>query len=136
MRLVVDTNILVSATIKNSRARAVLLHPGFQFYAPEYALHEIEEHFLEIRNRAGLDDEDCRRIIDALISVVTVVPKSEFEDHLPKARLTMREIDEDDTSFIALALSFKNEGIWSDDKDFQKQHAVRIRRTKDLLALL
>jgi predicted nucleic acid-binding protein len=136
MRLVVDTNILVSATIKSSRVRALLLHPGFQFYAPEYALHEIEEHFLEIRNKTGLGDEDCHRLLDALVSMVTVVPKSEFEDHLPKARLTMREIDEDDTSFIALALSFKNEGIWSDDKDFQKQHAVRVWATKDLLSLL
>jgi predicted nucleic acid-binding protein len=136
MRLVVDTNILVSATIKNSRARALLIHPGFQFYAPEYALHEIEEHFLEIRIKTGLGDEDCRRIIDALLSAITVVPRSEFDEHLPIARQTMNEIDEDDTSFIALALSFKNEGIWSDDKDFQKQHAVRIWRTKDLLALL
>jgi predicted nucleic acid-binding protein len=136
MRLVVDTNILVSATIKSSRGRALLLHRGFHFFAPEYALHEMEEHFVEIRDKTGLDDDDCRDLIDALVSGITVVPRSEFEEYLPRARKAMKDIDEDDVSFIALALSFKNDGIWSNDKDFQRQHAVRIWTTKDLLALL
>ena len=48
----------------------------------------------------------------------------------------MHDIDVDDTSFIALAISFKNEGIWSEDKDFQRQNAVRIWRTRDLVDML
>lgn len=115
-----DTNILVSATIRNSKSRAILLHPAFQFYAPEYALHELEKHYDEIRDKTGLGDSDYRKLFDTLISSVTVVPKSEFSEYLPKARLIMSAIDEDDTSFVALALSFKNEGIWSEDRGFQR----------------
>jgi predicted nucleic acid-binding protein len=136
MRLVVDTNILVSATINRSRARALLLHPGFHLFAPEYALHEIEKHYVDIMEKSGLNDEDCRNLLDALVSRITIVPRSEFEQYLPRARKVMETIDEDDISFIALALSFKNDGIWSNDKHFQRQHAVRAWTTGELLDLL
>jgi predicted nucleic acid-binding protein len=133
---VVDTNIIVSATIRNSDTRAILLHPAFWFFTPEYALHEIEEHYEEIREKTGLADADCQKLIDALVSSVAVIPKSEFRKYLPRARQIMQDIDVDDTSFIALAISFKNEGIWSEDKDFQRQNAVRIWKTRDLVDIL
>lgn len=136
IRLVVDTNIIISATIKDSGARGILLHPAFQFFTPEHALAEIERHYDEIREKTGLADAECRKLIDVLISSVTVIPKSEFREYLPRGRQIMHDIDVDDTSFIALALSFKNEGIWSEDKDFQRQNAVRIWRTRDLANML
>ena len=71
-----------------------------------------------------------------MVSAVTVVPRDEFEDCLPEAGRVMKEIDENDTSFLALAMSFANDGIWSDDLDFQRQHLVPVWRTNDLLELL
>ncbi len=41
MRLVLDTNILIAALIKDSLTREILLFPGFEFLLPEYALEEI-----------------------------------------------------------------------------------------------
>jgi predicted nucleic acid-binding protein len=136
MRLVVDTNILVSATVKDAGSRAVLVHPDFRFYAPEYALVELERHYPEILKKSGLSDGDCRTLIDALLSGITVVPRNEFEAELPKALRMMKDIDLDDAPFLALAMSFRNDGIWSEDRDFQKQKAVRVWRTKELLELL
>jgi predicted nucleic acid-binding protein len=48
----------------------------------------------------------------------------------------MEDIDEDDTEFLALALSFQNDGIWSEDRDFQRQTAVRVWKTGELLDVL
>ena len=33
----------------------------------------------------------------------------------------MHDIDRDDVMFIAAALAVENEGIWTDDKHFQRQ---------------
>lgn len=44
MKLVIDTNILISALIKNSVTRELLLFPTMEFMLPEYALEEIENH--------------------------------------------------------------------------------------------
>ena len=35
MRLVVDTNIIISALIRDSLTRKALLYPYFEFFAPE-----------------------------------------------------------------------------------------------------
>ena len=45
----------------------------------------------------------------------------------------MGEIDKGDVVFIALALSFENDGIWSDDGHFLKQDVIKIYRTCDLI---
>ncbi|MDE1824944.1 MAG: hypothetical protein KGH77_01135 [Candidatus Micrarchaeota archaeon] len=45
----------------------------------------------------------------------------------------MQEIDLSDTPFIALALSIKNDGIWSEDKHFARQKEIKVWKTKDLL---
>jgi predicted nucleic acid-binding protein len=87
-------------------------------------------------DKTGLEDEECRFLIDALLSAITIIPRREFDSYLPRAHQIMTYIDEDDTPFLALALSFRNDGIWSEDKDFHRQNEVRIWKTRDLLDML
>ena len=47
----------------------------------------------------------------------------------------MRDIDLDDTPFLALALSMSCQ-IWSNDDHFKKQSVIRALTTKELLGLL
>jgi hypothetical protein len=44
MRLVLDTNILIAALIKDSITRRILLLPGLEFLLPAFALDEIATH--------------------------------------------------------------------------------------------
>ena len=39
----------------------------------------------------------------------------------------------EDVSFIALALSIDNDGIWSEDKHFKKQDRVKVFTTEELM---
>ena len=41
MRLVLDTNILIAALIKDSITRRILLLPGLEFLLPAFALDEL-----------------------------------------------------------------------------------------------
>jgi len=59
-----------------------------------------------------------------------------FKDFIPKAFQIMRNIDEDDTSFLALALMINGDGIWTNDPHFKKQNEIKVWKTKDMIKLL
>ncbi len=44
MRLVIDTNIIISSLISNSIRRSILMDSGFELMAPEYTFTEIMNH--------------------------------------------------------------------------------------------
>jgi predicted nucleic acid-binding protein len=44
MRLVIDTCILISALLKDSVTREILLFSSLEFLLPEHALEELENH--------------------------------------------------------------------------------------------
>ena len=44
MRLVIDTSILISALLKDSTTREILLFSNIEFLLPEYAFGELERH--------------------------------------------------------------------------------------------
>lgn len=44
MRLVIDTGILISALLKDSVTREILLFSLIEFLIPEYAFEEFEKH--------------------------------------------------------------------------------------------
>lgn len=46
------------------------------------------------------------------------------------------EIHKEDIPFIAVALSIKNDGIWSNDKHFKEQSEIKIYTTNDLILKL
>ncbi|MDI6916566.1 MAG: PIN domain-containing protein [Thermoplasmatales archaeon] len=133
MRLVVDTNILLSALIKKSATRKILLHPGFEFYAPEHIFYEIENHKNEVIKKSGLSEEEFYIVLDSVLTNAIITPENEFAKYIPRAWDIMKNIDPDDFPFLALALSFENDGIWTNDKHFFRQKEVKVWRTKDLL---
>ena len=136
MKLVVDTSILFAALLRKSTVRELLLNPLFEFYVPEFCIEEIEKHVEEIVDRSGLSVENVYLLLGVLLASVHVVPVERILEKYTEAERIMGKIDKDDVPFIALALSFHNDGIWSEDKHFFKQKKVKIWRTRDLLKII
>lgn len=74
MKLIVDTNVLISALVKKSTVRELLLNPLFEFYVLEYCIEEIERHVGEISKRSGLSIENVYLLLGVLLASVQVVP--------------------------------------------------------------
>ncbi len=136
MRLVVDTNILISALIKDSITRELLLFPSMEFLLPEYALQEIETHKSHISKQSNLSNDEIDIVLSVLLENICIVPASEIKPHLEKAEKIIGSIDPSDVPFVALALSIKNDGIWSNDKHFEKIKGVKVWKTSDLLKVI
>lgn len=67
MKLVVDTNVLISALIKDSITRELLLFPSMEFLLPEHALEEIETHKSHISRRSGLSNDELDIVFSILL---------------------------------------------------------------------
>jgi predicted nucleic acid-binding protein len=136
MQLIVDTNIIISALLKAGTTRDILFHPSLSFFLPEYSLDEIRAHWDFIVKKSKLTSVELTGLLRIIMGIVNIIPESVFGERITQAKEIMREIDIKDAPFIALALSFRNEGIWSQDKDLQRQSLVRVWRTQELLELI
>ncbi len=136
MRLVIDTNIIISSLISNSVRRKILLNSGYEFISPEYTYTEIINHIDLIEKKAKITSKDLQYVMDILFSNIKIYPKEEYIECYPEAKNIMSEIDPDDAPFLALAIKAQVDGIWSEDKGFQRQDRVRIYTTKELIELV
>lgn len=119
LRLVLDTNIIISALInKKSTIRDILLTDKITFYLPELVLAELLKHKELLCRKTGLSQKEVFFTIFYLLSKVEIVKKEAFSKNLKKAKTIMENIDVKDSEFVALALSLENDGIFSNDKHF------------------
>lgn len=132
MSLVVDTNIILSALIKDSETRRIVVTIDRDLYAPESILREVKDHFDLIQEKSGLDEEEVSRLLRKLFKYIRVVPDGQLEPNLPKARGELEDIDPDDVVFLAAALTVDG-GIWSDDSDLRKQDLVPVFTTPEII---
>ncbi|MFQ6086167.1 MAG: PIN domain-containing protein [Candidatus Bathyarchaeia archaeon] len=136
MKLVVDTNITISALIRNSITRKILLHPLIELYAPEFMLEEIYRHIDLIEKKSGLSESEVSALLSIIFSKVTIVPSKRVMEKYGEAETMIGRVDEKDVPVLALALSIPNDGIWSEDEHLTRQSAVKVWKTKDLIKAL
>ena len=120
MKFILDTNVLISGLIKESTTRKILFNDHFNFYVPEWVIVEVSKYSPENSQKAELTQIELQNLFNLILEHLTVVPLVTYQKKLKKANEIMAFIDEKDAQFIALALSIKNNGIWSNDKHFKK----------------
>lgn len=103
MKLIVDTNIILKALIKNSRVRAILLNPNHQFYVPEHAIKEIERHLSLIVKKSGLSGGEVKLVLSTLLTNMQVIPPEDVLGKWGEATDFMAPIDKEDIPFMAAA---------------------------------
>lgn len=134
-KIVVDTNVLISALINpDSIVWEIVEIDEVYFLAPEIVVDEIEEYESLIRDK--LDSRDEKEEYDYLLSElfhpIVIISSSVYEKRVKEAYETMEPIDEKDTEFLALALTY-NCPIWSDNGDFQKQERAEVFTTEQIV---
>ena len=129
--LIIDTNVMISALIKNGLTREILTDFNMNFIFPEQGLGEIYFYKSEIIRKAKINERKFDVLLLRLLKYIRLIPTEIFIDFREEADKIMSKIDRDDVVFIACALAF-NCSIWSDDKHFQKQKEIKVFTTKDI----
>lgn len=132
MNVVVDTNIFVSALIKEGMTRDLIINSQHNLLFPEFEFIEIKRHKEEILKKSGLSEGEFEILLSKLLEYITIIKTIDVLDYKKQADEIMEKIDKDDVIFIATALAF-NCQIWSDDVHFQKQKIVKVLTTKDMI---
>ena len=136
MKLILDTNILISALLKDATVRRILVNPHIEFFLPEFSLEEINKHLDIIVERSNLTEKEVHLTLSLLLTNINVVPSEQIIRKYAEAEQIMERIDRDDVPFLALALTLQNDGIWTEDKHFQKQSKIKVWKTADLVSTL
>ena len=136
LKLVVDTNIILSAMIKDSTIRKIIVESGIDFFTPDFTFDEINRHLNYICKKNSLNRKINLKILAVLSKYINVVDFGFYAHKITEARKLIGKIDEKDIPFLALALSFENDGIWTNDKHFLKQKKMKIWGTKEILKRL
>ena len=132
MNFVIDTNILISALIKDSVTRKIIIESGLNFYYPKISFYEIQKHKPLVLKKSGMSEKQFNDVLNILLDNVLLVSEYRFADSLDKANNLIGKIDINDVVFLACALSLDLE-IWSDDKHFQKQNEVKVLTTQEFI---
>jgi len=130
MDLIVDSNILFSALIKDGVTSNLLFHDELRLYAPEYLLIEFQKHKNLIKAKTERSDGEFDRLMEILQRRITVVPAEEILPHMREA--SNISPDPSDSPFFALAILL-GANLWSNDKKLKTQKRVLVLSTEDLI---
>lgn len=135
MKIIIDSNIVISALIYDSVKRSIISFSKIDFYYPEDSINELCRHKNEIMKKSGLNEYSYELLLDYLLDRINILPEKDIVSHIPQAKKIMDKIDPKDTIFIACAQAL-NCPIWSDDNHFKRQDKVKILDQKNVLELI
>jgi predicted nucleic acid-binding protein len=136
MNIVIDSNILFSALIRNSETRKIILNYDGFFLFPSYILIEMDKHKEELLEKSKLSKGDFDQLLHLLMRRVMVVPNDVIKPYVKDAIKIVKDIDIDDTIFIACVLAYKESILWSNDKKLKNQHRVKVLNTEEIRNML
>lgn len=133
MKLVVDTNILVSFFRQNpvneiiSKSKSLNL----QLLSPEYAIDELRKNKEDILKYSGLNEKQFEEKLSELLNYIKLIPDNLFKEFESEAE---QLIHDKDIPFFALALKFKCP-IWSNEPLFKKQSKIKVFSNREMIEL-
>ncbi len=103
---VTDANVLFSCLISGN-PKYQRIFKECRLYLPDFALSEIQEHQTEILSKTKVSPIDLRDFTLSIFDYLIVVPNFliSTESYFSAFHL-VKDIDEDDTAYLALSIEF------------------------------
>lgn len=111
MRLVVDSNRIISALIKEGVSRKILSSKNIEFFTVGYIKEEISKYKAVIIEKSAMSAEAIDALFSLVMENINVVPEEDVKLKMKEALNIMKGIDAKDAPFIAAALAMPNDGI-------------------------
>lgn len=135
MKIVVDTNMVIAALVKDSKAREIIMSNKFEFVSPDFILDEIYKYEDYICEKAGLTKEEFELLMVLIFQKIVIIPAYDYEAYKENAKAIIKE-DIKDVPYVACYLALKCDGIWTNDPDYENKEGIRIFSTIELLKLM
>ncbi len=136
MQIVIDSNVLFSALIRDSHTRKSIIEYDGLFLFPSYIFEELEKHKGELLSKSKMSEADFDSLLDILLGKVAIVPSELLDCHYDEAYGIVRDIDPNDVLFVACALAYPGSIIWSEDRGLKRQSEVMVLNTKEITRII
>jgi predicted nucleic acid-binding protein len=132
MNIVMDSNILFAALIRNSTTKKIILdYEGF-FLFPSLIFEEMQKHKHELLDKSGMTINDFNLLLSLLLKKVIIIPKEKLLPFKQQADELVKDIDPEDSIFVACALAYKA-ALWTDEKQLKKVKKITVIDTKKMM---
>ena len=129
MLIVVDANPFIASFLQDSSSRKILLSEKITIYSPAWLKDEFERNEFELKKKFP-SSADFSKTKEILFKFVKLVPASAYFSFIVEATGLAKHSK--DVPYFALALHLKCP-LWSEEKSFKAQSAVKIYSTSELL---
>ncbi|MBS3086795.1 hypothetical protein J4422_03780 [Candidatus Pacearchaeota archaeon] len=134
MKIVIDSNRVIAALIKDSTTRNLLFNKKFEFIAPSYIFSEINNYKFYILKKAHITEAYFDILIKILFENIFIIPESEYGKLIKTTKGEVSDIK--DIPYISVAIIKKAKGIWTHDSHFKEQNKIKVFTNIGLLDIL
>jgi predicted nucleic acid-binding protein len=116
-KVIIDSNIVFSALRgKSSLTRDKILNSQDKYYAPNFLIGEIFKHKERILKKSKASEEETLEYLLKILSRIKFISEDSISTvNFIAAYRLCKDIDEEDTPFIALSLELEYE-LWTRDE--------------------
>ena len=136
MQIIIDSNVLFSALIKDSLTRKIILTYEGSFLFPSFIFEEMEEHKQELLDKSRMNKEEFDKLLEIILKKVAIVSCEVLSPFKEKAFELVKHIDKDDILFVACTLAYPNSIILSDDKHLKNIKNIKVINTKEIIEII
>lgn len=124
MKVVIDSNRVIAALIKDSTTRNIIFDEKFEFIAPDTITIEINKYKATIIEKAGIAEDEFDVLLSLIFEHISIIPQNEYNEFIAKFQNDIK--DPNDIPYIAACIAAKAEGIWTHDPHFKEQKKVKV----------
>lgn len=104
MKIVIDTNILISSLLKNGKKfRDIIYNPENEVFAPNFLIVEIFKHKAKIVKYSGMTEEELLNELHLILKNISFINDKYIPSSIKQTAYDLcKDIDVKDTVFISL----------------------------------
>ncbi|HIG96082.1 TPA: PIN domain-containing protein [Candidatus Woesearchaeota archaeon] len=136
MKIVIDSNILFSALIKDSTTRRLILEYGGTFLFPEYIFTELEKYKEGLLTKSKMYETEFEKLLVLLLKKVVIIPNERALPYKEEALTLVKDVDINDILFVACVLAHPDSLLWSDDKALKKIKGILVLHTQEIIEFM
>ena len=133
MKVVIDSNRIVAALIKDSTTRNILFNNNFEFVAPDSIIIEVNKYKDTIIEKSRLTEKEFDMLSSLIFEHIGIIPQNEYNGFVAQFKNEIK--DPNDVPYIGACVAAKAEGIWTHDPHFKEQKKVKVFTNIDLLKI-
>ena len=103
MKIVIDTNRIIAALIKDGISRRIIFNEKFQFVTPDHSITEINNHRSDIILKTAISDTELELLLSFIFEKIEIIPEEDYIDYLERhlnVRITLISTGPDRTQTV------------------------------------